>query len=145
MPRTEEPGGLQSAESQRDTTEHAHMHKINHVLRRNGRCFIWIWNSSLAKNEHSKIIRFIKGQKILCSAYCALNFPDQFVAQCDWGGNEKVHVFQVYAPILSVNGEVSGGEAGVERCMVKSESQLKTFTKLWHQMRASWDKRSQWG
>ena len=49
------------------------------------------------------------------------------------------------SPQSSVNGEVPGGEAGVERCMVKSESQLETFMKLWHQMKASWDKRSQWG
>lgn len=48
-------------------------------------------------------------------------------------------------PQSPVNGEVPGGEAGVERGMVKSESQLKTFMKLWHQMRASWGKRSQWG
>ena len=34
------------------TAGHTHMHKINHVLERNGACFIWTWKSSLAKNEY---------------------------------------------------------------------------------------------
>lgn len=53
-------------------------------------------------NEPSKIIQLIKGQKILCSAYCALAFSDQFVAQRDRGGDEKARIFQVHArsPLL---------------------------------------------
>lgn len=53
-------------------------------------------------NEPSKIIQLIKGQKILCCAYCALAFPDQFVAQRDRGGDEKARIFQVHArsPLL---------------------------------------------
>lgn len=90
----------------RTRREHTHTQKINTFLKEMGRVSYEHgevhWPKMSTYNEPSKIIQLIKGQKILCSAYCALAFPDQFVAQHDRGGDEKACIFQVHArsPLL---------------------------------------------